>query len=52
MTQKEAFQDLEKQLAALDFSKELEEVEEQMKQADFSDLERRLQEIDLDFLLQ
>ena len=52
MKRKDAFQDLEKELEALDFSKELKEVEEQMKQADFSDLERRLQEIDLDFLLQ
>lgn len=46
------FQDLEKELAALDFSKELAEAEEQMKKANFSDLEKKLQEIDLDFLLQ
>jgi hypothetical protein len=50
--EKSAFQDLEKELAALDFSKEFQELEEQMKKVDFSDLERRLQEIDLDFLLQ
>ena len=52
MKKKDAFQDLEKELAALDFSKEFQELEEQMKKVDFSDLERRLQEIDLDFLLQ
>lgn len=52
MKEKKPFQDLEEQLAALDFSKEFAELEEQMKKADFSDLERRLQEIDLDFLLQ
>ena len=43
MTQKEAFADLEKKLAAL---------EKDLAQTDFSDLERQLQDIDLDFLLQ
>lgn len=50
--EKSAFQDLERELAALDFSKELAAIDEHMKAVDFSDLERRLQEIDLDFLLQ
>lgn len=52
MTGKKTFQELEEQLASLDFSQEFADLEEQMKKADFSDLERRLQEIDLDFLLQ
>ena len=52
MADKKAFQEIEEQLASLDFSQEFAALEEQMQKADFSDLERRLQEIDLDFLLQ
>lgn len=51
MADKSAFADLEKKLAALDFSKELSELEKIFAEQDFSDLEKELQAIDLDFLL-
>lgn len=52
MTEKVTFQDLNKELEQMDFSKDLAEAEDLMKKADFSNLEKQLQEIDLDFLLQ
>lgn len=52
MKQKEAFADLEKTLAAIDFRTELAALDAELQKVDFSDLERQLQEIDLDFLLQ